>query len=67
MILVKKFEISLNLIFFKKKYVDIVFNNVLNRKKRLSRLVGQSPFFKRGKPMISVKNLNFFIICLIMF
>ena len=33
MILVKKFEISLNLIFFKKKYVDIVFNNVLNRKK----------------------------------
>ena len=52
MILVKKFEISLNLIFFKKKYVDIVFNNVLNRKKRLSRLVGQSPFFKRGKPII---------------
>ena len=66
MILVKKFEISLNLIFFKKKYVDIVFNNVLNRKKRLSRLVGQSPFFKRGKPMISVKNLKF-LLCLIMF
>ena len=66
MILVKKFEISLNLIFFKKKNVDIVFNNVLNRKKRLSRLVGQSPFFKRGKPMISVKNLKF-LLCLIMF
>ena len=66
MILVKKFEISLNLIFFKKKYVDIVFNNVLNRKKRFSRLVGQSPFFKRGKPMISVKNLKF-LLCLIMF
>ena len=66
MILVKKFEISLNLIFFKKKYVDTVFNNVLNRKKRLSRLVGQSPFFKRGKPMISVKNLKF-LLCLIMF
>ena len=66
MILVKIFEISLNLIFFKKKYVDIVFNNVLNRKKRLSRLVGQSPFFKRGKPMISVKNLKF-LLCLIMF
>ena len=66
MILVKKFEISLNLIFFKKKYVDIVFNNALNRKKRLSRLVGQSPFFKRGKPMISVKNLKF-LLCLIMF